>query len=278
MTCGNISKELADIRLQNVSLIRIIKYAFKNDNCTKSFIDRFIYPKRGIYKIAESLSNGLEVNLNSEVTGLIYSDNRIYKVIVNNLKEFTCNNLISTMPITELVRLFNPPDVIKRAVGNLKYRSLILVFIVLKRKKFTDNHWIYFPDGQIFGRLHESKNWSSAMAPAEKTGICLEIFCNKEDDVWKMADSEISRQVIHNLPLQDKFEIEEYFVERVGYAYPVYDLNYKDNLNIIKDYLSRYKNIFLLGRTGSFQYINMDTCIKNGLNLAYSLKNMHPKT
>jgi protoporphyrinogen oxidase len=141
------------------------------------------------------------------------------------------------------------------------------VFIVLNRRNYTPNHWIYIPGKRIFGRVHEPKNWSSYMAPENKTGACVEIFCNKDDDIWKMGNTEIAHQVIRTLPLLKEFEAEGHTVVRVEYAYPIYDINYRMNLEKLTVYLSSYKNLFLLGRVGTFKYINMDTCIKEGLKL-----------
>lgn len=267
ISCDNISKELVDIRLQNISLIRVIKSALIKDNNIKSFADKLLYPKGGIGKISECLSEGLDIKPNSEVTGLVCSNGRIEKVVVNNSTEYPCENVVSTMPITKLVEFFSVPLDVKKAAQNLKYRSLVCVFLLLNKKNYTQNHWIYIPGKRIFSRIHEPKNWSFYMAPENKTGVCAEIFCNKDDNIWKMDDIKIAHQVIRALPLLKKFEAEDHYVVRVEYAYPIYDIYYRKNKKIVTDHLSSYKNLFLLGRVGSFRYINMDTCIKEGLKL-----------
>lgn len=272
--CNNISEELVNTRLQNISLLRVIKHAFIKDNNIKSFANKLLYPKNGIGKIAECLSKDLDIRLDSEVTGLICSDNRIESIIVNNFQEYKCENIISTMPITKLVELFPAPIYVKNAALGLRYRSLICVFLVLNKKNYTHDHWIYFPGKEIFGRIHEPKNWSSLMAPEDKTGVCVEVFCDKNDSIWKMTDTEIAHQVIRTLPLLKEFEAEDHCAVRVEYAYPVYDLSYRKNMEIVRNYLSSYKNLFLLGRTGSFRYINMDTCIEDGLKLGKSMLNL----
>ncbi|MDP2943688.1 MAG: FAD-dependent oxidoreductase [Candidatus Omnitrophota bacterium] len=272
LDCSDISEDLVYTRLQNVSLKRVIKFMFKRDSITRSFSETIIYPKKGIFQIIERISNNLNIELNNDVTKLVYSKNRIEKVIVNNNKDLNCRSLVSTMPITKLINLFDPPDDVKKAAENLRYRSVIFVFLILKKEAFTENHWIYIPDGQIFGRIHEPKNWSAYMAPKEKTGICLEIFCDVKDKIWNTNDNEIAYQAIRDIPLEKKFEIEDYCVKKVEYAYPVYDIDYKSKIDKVKKYLSAYKNLFLLGRTGSFRYINMDICLEKGLELGYLLK------
>jgi len=171
------------------------------------------------------------------------------------------------------VSLLAPPADVRKAAQNLKYRSLICVFLILNKRYHTENHWIYLQDARISGRLHEPKNWSPYMAPKDKTGVCVEIFCDKDDEVWKRTDLEIAHQVIRELPLLERFEVNDHFVVRVDSAYPVYDINYSQNLMTINNYLASYKNLFVLGRIGAFKYINMDMCIKDGLSLGHSILN-----
>ncbi|MFC1576912.1 FAD-dependent oxidoreductase [Candidatus Omnitrophota bacterium] len=273
LSCRELSEELVRTRMQDVSLRRVVVHAvLSNHKAIKSFTDIFLYPERGIGALPERLSEGLDIRTNSKVTGFIRSDDKIDKVIINGSQELEAESVVSTMPITNLVRLLDPPEEIQRASDSLKYRSLICVFLTLNKNSYTDNHWVYFPDNQIFGRLHEPKNWSLYMAPKERTGICVEIFCDRQDDIWRMAGAEIAHQVIRDLPFLEKFEVEDHFVEKVDHAYPVYDINYRSNLVKVKKFLSSYKNLFLLGRTGAFRYINMDTCVEQGLRLGNILR------
>ena len=59
-------------------------------------------------------------------------------------------------------------------------------------------------------------------------------------------------------------------VKRVEYGYVVYDLNYKKNMEIIKDYFASL-GIELLGRFAEFEYINSDEAITKSMKLAEKL-------
>ncbi len=278
LECRALSKELAEVRLQDVSLKKVIMCAlFKTHKEIKSFTESFLYPKRGIGEIAERLSRGLDIRLDSEVTGFVRSHNRIKSVIINDLYDLECSHIVSTMPITRLAALLEAPEAVQRFSKDMRYRSMICVFLVLKRKRYTDNHWIYFSENQIFGRLHEPKNWSSLLAPEDKTGICVELFCNSDSDVWKMTDAEIAHQVIRDLPLLEKFEVDDHCVERLEYAYPIYDIHFQERLDAVREFLASYENLFILGRTGAFKYISMDTCVDDGLRLGNLLKRKEPR-
>lgn len=268
LKCKELSTELAETRLQAVSLKRAIEHSLSpGKRRIRSFDDLVLYPKNGIEEIPMRLSDGLDIRLDSEVTELVCSKDKIEKVVVNNSQEFECRNVVSTMPITSLIELLNPPEKVIKASRNLKYRDLICVFLVLNKDHYTADHWIYFPGNQVFGRLHEPKNWSSKMAPKNKTGVCIEIFCNKEDNIWKMQDSKIVEKVLKDMPPMKHLTVECHCVVRVEYAYPLYDVHYRKNLKVVETYLSSYKSLFTLGRAGTFQYINMDICVENGLRL-----------
>ena len=47
-------------------------------------------------------------------------------------------------------------------------------------------------------------------------------------------------------------------VIRIYKAYPVYDNGYKENLLVILQFLSRFKNLLLAGRNGLHRYNNQD--------------------
>jgi UDP-galactopyranose mutase len=51
------------------------------------------------------------------------------------------------------------------------------------------------------------------------------------------------------------------------YAYVIYDLDHKKNVEIIHDYLKK-SNIIPIGRFGEWEYLNMDKAILSGKNAA----------
>ena len=65
---------------------------------------------------------------------------------------------------------------------------------------------------------------------------------------------------------------------RLPNAYPIYSLDYKENLINIVSYLES-DDVFLLGRTGIFRYNNSDNSIEMGFKLADNfLKNKKTKS
>ena len=72
-----------------------------------------------------------------------------------------------------------------------------------------------------------------------------------------------------------KEDIEGCFTMRMKQIYPVYNRDYKENLDKIFGYLDEFENILPVGRLGLFNYNNMDHCIDMGFKTAEKItKNM----
>lgn len=139
----------------------------------------------------------------------------------------------------------------------------------------TLEQWIYFPDKEIpFGRIMEPKNFSKKMSPADKTSLLVEFFCWDNDRIWNASKEELFEFCIkwlHRLNFIKRNEVIDYFVHKEKYAYPVYDLNYKEHLGKIKNYLKQFDNLQCIGRSGSFRYNNQDHALEMGILAARSI-------
>ena len=64
---------------------------------------------------------------------------------------------------------------------------------------------------------------------------------------------------IEQLGLVPKETLGEGYVVRMPKAYPVYDLDYSTNVDLIKNWLQKeHKNIYPIGRNGMHKYNNQD--------------------
>jgi protoporphyrinogen oxidase len=181
------------------------------------------------------------------------------------------------MPIDEFVGLLEPapPPNVLAAAQALRYRDILICFVVFPREHVTREHWIYFgsPD-VLFGRIHEPKNWSSAMAPQGATGLVVEIFCFKTDAIWSESDDKILSLVVKELDRLGLIKASEYQsgkVIRLEKAYPLYTRGYKENLATITQYLSRFGNLQCAGRNGLFCYSSGDRHMEMGIRAAKNI-------
>jgi len=81
----------------------------------------------------------------------------------------------------------------------------------------------------------------------------------------------VSDSFIKEFALIDKKDLIGGFVHRVPKEYPVYHIDYKRDVQILKDYLKKFENLQIIGRNGTFRYNNMDHSIEMGLYAAWNI-------
>jgi protoporphyrinogen oxidase len=116
--------------------------------------------------------------------------------------------------------------------------------------------------------------------PKTKTGVIAEITCNASDPLFKAADKEIFDKAITDLQsagLLTKENVAECFTIRIRDIYPIYSLDYKQNLQTVLDYLDSFSNVYSLGRLGLFNYNNSDHCIDMSKKAARHIHNKASK-
>ena len=180
----------------------------------------------------------------------------------------SAENLISTIPLSSLLSILPNGDSLN---PHLDYRGLICVFLSYDQRQISEDSWTYFPDKSfIFGRVHEPKNWSGAMVPnANVTSLCAEVFASLHEPIWQHDDGEIASQVVEQLDelgLAPRDNLLDATVQRVPHAYPIYRVGYQEHLANTRHFLAQFENLHLLGRTGTFFYMNSDGVIEQTLD------------
>ena len=64
----------------------------------------------------------------------------------------------------------------------------------------------------------------------------------------------------------DESDIYDIQFIKAANSYPVFELNYRNELQKFNNQISKIKNLYLLGRQGSFGYENIDLIINEVLN------------
>lgn len=285
INCNEISSEWVAKRIQGVSLWKAIRTALtrmrKPQELTLS--DRFYYPLGGIGELPQAIlkaSPHARVEINTEVVEIYHAKNRITGLTVmtpDGLRHIRGSGYVSTIPITTLLRSLRPvpPEDIMNEAQGVKYRDLIVVVVMLRQERVTDLHWLYIPEKRVpFGRIHEPGNWSPVMSPPGKTHLVVEFFTSRGEELWEMSDRALESLTTYHLEtlgIIDREKVIGTETRRVSHAYPVFDLDYKKRINKINEYLSGFHNLILAGRTGGFEYLNMDEAILSGLDAAERL-------
>jgi len=181
------------------------------------------------------------------------------------------------MPITELLTILDPlpPQNVISRMRRLRYRSQVYLFLTINKPRIFPDQWLYFPDADVpFGRVSEMKNFSQKMAPKHATSLFLEFFCWEGDEIWNASAKQLLDK---SLPFLEKFgwlkadDIRQAYLLRQPNVYPVYDLEYAENVRPLLEYLDAFENLQTIGRPGRFKYNNQDHSLEMGILAARSI-------
>lgn len=237
-----------------------------------------LYPRKGIGQIFEKMRDAIEkdggiIHTNSIVDSIEVNSSKAGRVFYRQngtAKKIDCDLIVSSIPLTELVLTLSPKpnDFVLYKNKLLKFKSLILINLILDTPKVTNVHWVYLVDNLFkFNRFTEQKNMSKDIAPKNKTVLTFEKSCNYNDKIWNKSDEDLYSEAlaeIEHIRLIDKSKIEKYSIIRIKDAYPVYDLEFDKNLRVVLDYLSNIQNLYSIGRQGLFLQNDMINSMEMG--------------
>jgi protoporphyrinogen oxidase len=279
------AQRVAKLNLKNIILRTL---GINADPAT--YFTKYMYPRKGISLLYEGMAeevraagnviklNAPAVRLEREPATGSGQEGRVSRVVYREDgqdKTLECDILLSTLPLPALVSMMSPslPAPIVSHAAKLRYRSLKLIYIVLKRAQMTDYHWVYLLDSQFrVNRLSEQKNVSPDMVPPDSTVLCIELSLWKDEPLWQASDEEIYQLALLDLMKMGynvtPGEVLEYHVTDIPTAYPVYELNFEDHLIPVLDGVHEVPNLLTLGRHGLFLNNSMDDNVLLGMQIA----------
>jgi protoporphyrinogen oxidase len=190
------------------------------------------------------------------------------------------------MPVRDLIRALSPaaPAEVVEVSEGLMYRDFITVGLLAARLAVTEkdgtplkDNWIYIQEPDVtVGRLQVFNNWSPWLVSSpDKVWIGLEYFCNESDPIWKLSDEEMAKFAIGEvvkIGILKAADVEDFHVVRVPKTYPAYFGSY-DHFDVIRNYVDRFENLFLVGRNGMHKYNNQDHSMLTAMTAVENIVN-----
>ncbi len=268
-----LSKDIAKIRIPVPNIGDLIKNTLNKKSQPTVNASEFFYPKYGMKQFTGKMADIIKskngnILLNQDITSITKDNDKF--IIKTKETEFSCDNLISTIPLNSLINVYesSTPE-IKETSAKLKYNDLSLIYLFFNKSQIITDNWIFFPELKFsFNRLSEQKSFSPYTVPKDKTVLCAEITNPKFNS---LSDEQIIARVVRDLIkakiIKDDKEIFQQQVFRFKNIYPIYNLDYKDNLNKILTFVDQ-QEIITVGRFGLFNYNNVDHCFDMGRTIA----------
>ena len=284
-----LSVEYAKRKLPSVSILDfLIKLIFKTKKENQSYLNvrRYIYHKYGMGKIFESMAkdiskDGDEIIYNCEIEKFIFKkDTEIAGIQIKSPEQkiINCDYIFSSCPLDELMTYSNIDiEYEKNKLPQLEYKNVVIVNVILNKKKFSNNHWIYLVNEKFyFNRLSEQKNFSKYCTPEDKTVLMFEKIVNFNDVEWKFKKKDWMKKVLNDLSffgIQEN-EIDDIVINNIEKAYPIFFVDFEKTLKEIYSKLSKFKNLISSGRYGLYLDINMhDSMFLGKKSIKYLLDN-----
>lgn len=231
---------------------------------------RFYYPKKGFGQISETMahaaeSGGAVFTLNAPITRIEREGDRVVAICTKGDDgeiRHESEMVLSTIPITTLVRAMSPaaPAEVLAAADAIRYRGMILIYLILETDQFTEYDAHYFPElSTPISRMSEPKNYNSSTTPKGTTLLCAELPCDPGEKWWDMSDEDLGKEFcrwLGDLGLPVTVPVKGCETRRLRHAYPVYDLNYQANFDVMDKWVSGLDGLLNFGRQGLFAHDN----------------------
>ena len=282
--CHELSADFAAQRIRKLSLMEAVRSALSSRHAKrhKTLVDRFCYPTGGAGAVYERMADevcerGGRVLLQHPVRRIWHTANEVHGVELMTGSTESYDHVISTMPLTSLVRgLSDVPKNVQTAANSLQFRNTILVYLHVGSDSLFPDQWLYIHDPELqMGRVTNFRNWVPDLyGDAGTTVLAVEYWCSDWDAAWKGSDQPLIEQASRELRLsgllRDETVLDSHVV-RLRRCYPVYRRGYAEHVDRLANYLRDFRQLTPIGRYGTFKYNNQDHSILMGILAAENL-------
>jgi protoporphyrinogen oxidase len=239
----------------------------------------FSYPKAGgtaelIRAFISKLNSKVKIHTFSEVTAI--SKNADKWTVNTKGGTFKGDLLASCMPVDVLTRVYEGADSkISAYSRDLRYNHIMIALATVSKDRSGDNYAFMVADKNIIFHRLSKVDFLGDNYHKNNTATYMMEYTYRDDDILSKCDEQtLKNKFIQGLQdigfVKDDKEVLDFTLKRFPYAYVIYDLFHKENMEKIRDYFKE-QNVFLNGRFGNFEYWNMDRVIAESKNLAESI-------
>ncbi|GAA4216339.1 NAD(P)/FAD-dependent oxidoreductase [Sphingomonas endophytica] len=284
MPCDRMSADWAAQRIKGLSLWGAVVDGVKrslglnrrpNDGVgqAKTLLENFRYPRLGpgmMWDAARDriVERGGQVLMGHALHQLRLSEATGRWTVTANgadgLVALNAAQVISSAPMRELASRIHPLPASLPEASNLKYRDFLTVALMIRSPELFPDNWIYIHDPKVkVGRIQNFRSWSPEMVPDPAIAcVGLEYFCFEGDGLWTSSDQQLialATAEMATLGLCDPAQVTGGVVVRQEKAYPVYDEDYAQNVDMLRREIEgRYATLHCVGRNGMHRYNNQD--------------------
>jgi protoporphyrinogen oxidase len=261
-----INRAIIDDNAQMQNLFQLLKSTLLQVNKKPQ---HFLYPRGGMHEAWTEIASRIRSMGGTIHTGIparVEGEDGIVHTVHVGSERIEPSQVVWTAPITQACAQLNIEK------PSLKYLGLLLYNVMVKEEAPRDYQWCYYgARNLLINRVSTPRFLSPDTVPKGATGYCCEVTCMVGDERWKNGEN-LTDWVIEDLMkvkmLSKRSNVIDVQIERLPHSYPIYHVNYPQELDKARQGLSKFTNLTLAGRTGLFWYNNMDHSIENGMQLS----------
>jgi len=257
------------------SLTEVVKGALSEQSTQFGYNTSFFYPKKGGIQV---LPEAIKARLHDVRTncGLEEVDWRKRRARASTGEWFSYDHLVNTLPLPELLRRMKAlPQSVQKALGNLRWTSVMCFNLGVARAHISEKSWVYFPEAQFpFYRVGFPMNFTPHVAPRDCSSMYVEVAYrpSQKPDPARLL-KEVRRGLIMAKILTQKDRLPVAHALPIPYAYVIYNQERPRALATIFGFLKK-NNIHSIGRYGAWKYSFMEEAILDGKKTAESINKL----
>lgn len=237
------------------------------------------YPKKGIGMISDAMALRIKKHKGKIHTGYAVkeikrADNGKFIVTAETkgkTKKFNADFVISTIPLPFMVPMLRPsaPADVLESLKKLNFLSLVVLYVVIPKREILNCGYLYFV-GRPYNRVSDASKFSPYLCRPDENMAAIEISCHTIDPVWRYNQKQLFEHCIKHLEkdhLIKRKEVKKIFSLRARCAYPIFLCGYENQLQKTLDFINSIPNFKVLGRVGSFRYIDLDHSVGQAFEL-----------
>ncbi|MBI4356144.1 MAG: FAD-dependent oxidoreductase [Candidatus Omnitrophica bacterium] len=235
------------------------------------YIQRCRYPAAGGYEAyTRLLQEGAEVRTGCALAEL---DVRRHRALFANGQAITYGSLVATLPLPVLVQMMtDAPRDVRAAADRLRWTSVALVNVGVRRAELSGAHWLYFYDEDlIFSRVSFPHRLSPQNAPPGCGSLQAEIYYSRSRP---LPTRQVLERTLEDLRRVGLLRADDELVvtatQEIAFANVIFDHAREEAVRCVHRFL-RAHGILPCGRYGEWGYLWSDQAVLSGRRIAEEL-------
>ena len=182
------------------------------------------------------------------------------------------DRVVSTIPIPDLAVCLEPapPAAVADAVARLKVNSIAICCLQVEQDRLADNFAVMVADRDVLFHRVSKLNFLLPEDPHGGPSVLMaEVTYQPGIALSRLTDDELLRRIGDDLArlgfIRSPGDVTAREVLRQRWAYVIYDLDHRRNVDAVRDYCEKQLGLILHGRFGEFEYLNMDAVVERSL-------------